>query len=70
MNSAGVMRSSESFESGDMPGVNQAFLTFPLTIPLRPGICPDYAPSTTMSDAKSPILGEGDNAAAQDHETG
>jgi len=42
MNSAGVMRSSESFESGDMPGVNQAFLTFPLTIPLRPGICPDY----------------------------
>ena len=45
MNSAGVMRSSEPFESGDMPGVNQAFLTFPLTIPLRPGICPDYRKS-------------------------
>jgi hypothetical protein len=25
-----------------MPGVNQAFLTFPLTIPLRPRICPGY----------------------------
>jgi hypothetical protein len=36
------MRSSESFESGDMPGVNQVFLTFPLTIPLRPRICPGY----------------------------
>jgi len=33
-----------------MPGVNQAFLTFPLTIPLRPGICPDYKVMAQSTD--------------------